>query len=194
MSTTTLTTELQAINAMLRTIGESPINTLSGSPTVDIANAKSDLDEVSREVQMEGWSFNREEDYTLSPDTYTQFINLPANCLKVDTSGKDFTTPAVQRGLRLYDPMKKTYQWAQSLNTRMILLLGFEELPQYARHYIMVKAARKFQTRQVGDQLLYGYTKKDEEDAKAAFDSAEADNDDYNILDGSPDVFRSINR
>lgn len=179
---------------MLRCIGESPVNTLSGSPSLDVANAKAVLNEISREFQTKGWSFNTDEEFTLTPDTFTKYINLPANCLRVDTSGKDEYTKVVQRGLRLYDPVNHTYEWDDPLVCDLVVLLTFDELPQYARHYLMVKACRKFQTGSVGDQLLYGFTKKDEEDAETALKDAEADQEDTNMFTGDIQLARTLKR
>lgn len=194
MTTTTLTSEVQAINAMLSCIGESPINTLAGSPTVDVATAKAVLDEVSRELQTKGWSFNTDEDYPLDPDPFTKNIMLPANILKVDTAGKDQSTKVVQRGLRLYDPVNHTFEWTKTLNCELVVLLPFDDLPQHAKHYIMVMAARKFQTRMVGDQLLYAFTDKDEENARALFKSVESDTEDNNFIDDNSHIAFHLKR
>ena len=58
MTIQTRTTELEAINTILSTIGESPLNTLSGSLPVDGTMAKNVLNEINREVQSMGWHFN----------------------------------------------------------------------------------------------------------------------------------------
>lgn len=194
MTTTTPTTEVQAVNMMLDSIGESPISTLAVSPTVDIARAKANLDTASREVQTKGWSFNTEEDYPLSPDPFTKEILLPANTMSVDTSGKDVLTKVVQRGQKLYNPKKHTFQWDAPLNCELVVLLPFDELPQHARHYIAIKAARKFQAGMVGDQLLYAFTEKDETDARALFKSVESDTEDNNYLDDNSHIMNTLQR
>ena len=53
------TTELEAVNIMLSSIGEAPVNSLS-SGLVDAELAQTTLHNVSREVQAAGWSFNTE--------------------------------------------------------------------------------------------------------------------------------------
>ena len=58
MTTTTRGTELESVNVILSTIGESPLNSLSGSLPVDGTVAKNVLSEISREVQSAGWHFN----------------------------------------------------------------------------------------------------------------------------------------
>ena len=55
---TTRTTQLEAVNTMLSTIGEAPVNSLTGSLPVDASMAVNILNEVNREVQSAGWKFN----------------------------------------------------------------------------------------------------------------------------------------
>ena len=54
---------------MLSTIGESPINTLTGTLPVDATLAINILDEVNREVQAQGWKFNSSYKVTLTRNT-----------------------------------------------------------------------------------------------------------------------------
>ena len=58
MASNTRTTKIESVNTMLSTIGESPINTLTGTLPVDATLAINILDEVNREVQAQGWKFN----------------------------------------------------------------------------------------------------------------------------------------
>ena len=59
----TPTTELQAVNTMLSTIGEAPVNSITGTTTVDVSVAKNILDETSMSVQSQGWNFNTHTNY-----------------------------------------------------------------------------------------------------------------------------------
>ena len=99
-----LTTKLEAVNTMLGVIGETPVNTISGSSLpVSVVTALNVLDEVNREVQSEGWHFNTEFEYSLTRDASNQF-NLPTNVLKIDTPVDKYTDiDIVQRGNTLYD-------------------------------------------------------------------------------------------
>ena len=58
--TTGSATELQAINQVLASVGQAPVTTLEQT-NPDVAIVISTLDQVSREVQAEGWTFNQEE-------------------------------------------------------------------------------------------------------------------------------------
>ena len=99
--TVAATTELQAINIMMAAIGETPINTLTGTLPADIVMAQSTLTEVNKDVQSEGWSFNTEIDVTLTRDG-SDHIARSADIFRVDPHTHHHTTiDAIQRGLKL---------------------------------------------------------------------------------------------
>ena len=47
----TPTTELQSVNTMLSTIGEAPVNSITGTTTVDVSTAINILNETSMSIQ-----------------------------------------------------------------------------------------------------------------------------------------------
>lgn len=190
----TPTTELEAVNLMLDAIGESPINSLTNSAVVDAVKARAVLSEVSRAVQQKGWHFNTEKDYELVPTAFDHEIILPGNCLRVDTVGRDKATDVVQRGKRLYDRRKHTYSFDKSLLVDMVILLPFEELPEAARYYIAVRAARVFQARSVGSESLYQFTSQDEQMALVDMKKAEGVTADHNMFTGSWSVAKMLQR
>ncbi len=194
MSTTTLTTELDAINTLLAAAGESPVSSLTDSGLADVAEAKATLNEHSRLVQSGGWVFNTEYEYPLVPDT-DGFITLPQNTLKVDVDRTFTQVDTVQRGLRLYDRKNHTYVFTElNLTGDMVFLLGFDELPQAARHYIMIKASRVYQARVLGSDTQYKFSESDEMSALIAMQSAENQVGDFNMLSGSWSVARILDR
>lgn len=190
-----MTTELDAVNIMLSTIGEAPINSLDAATgVVDAVTARSILAEVSVQVQEEGWHFNTDYEFVLTPDN-SGFIYVPAGCIEADTSEYDRTGLDVAiRGNRLYDRKNKTYVFQQPIKADLTLLLEFNELPQAARHYITIRAARVFQQRVVGSQTLGAFTEADEARALRQMRRYEAKTADYNILTGSYSVMRVIDR
>lgn len=195
--TTVLTpsTELEAINTILSVIGESPISSLSEvSSVADAVTAQSILSEVSRQVQTKGWHFNTEKDFELTPEAFSKEILLPSNILRVDSMGDNRDTDVVQRGNKLYDRTKHTFQFTKSIKCDLVVLLPYDQLPQAARHYITIKAARIFQSRTVGSEALYQFTSIDERDAHLDLKRNEGITGDYNILTSNPTVFRSLIR
>lgn len=61
------TTELEAVNAMLASIGEAPIDTLDGATQADVQTAINILRNTTREVQTEGYRFNTEFGFQIAP-------------------------------------------------------------------------------------------------------------------------------
>lgn len=189
------TTELEAINIMLSTIGESPVNSLyEVHGVVDAVVAKSVLKEVSTAVQEEGWHFNIEKNFTLTPDFVNKEITIPSDCIQCDASGQDSERDVCVRGNRLYDRDNHTYIFDCPVTVDMVLVLPFEELPQAARHYITIRAARVYQQRVVGSETLGNFTEKDEVRARVGLRKFEADTADYNILKGNWSVTRILDR
>lgn len=189
----TKTTELDAINIMLGTIGEAPINSIeAASGVADATISRQILNEVSIQVQEEGWHFNVETNFVLTPAFPSKEIFVPENCIEVDA--EDNYIDVAIRGNRLYDRIKHTFEFEKEVKCHIVLLLPFEDLPQAARHYITIRAARVFQQRVVGSQVLGSFTEKDEMRARTALRRYEAKTADYNILTGNYSVMRTLDR
>ena len=182
------TTELEAINIMLAAIAEAPINSLTGTLPVDAVTARSTLAEFNKEVQSEGWSFNTEIDVTLTRDGSNQ-ISLPANVLRVDANIHQHPTiDPVQRGLKLYDRQNNKYEFDEDLICTVVYFRDFDEIPEQARRYINIKAARVFVDRLVGGQGLRTYTQEDETRARTILTETDYANADHNLLRGDPSL------
>ena len=82
-------TELEAVNVLLTTIGEQPINSFSGNQTTDVTIARQVLTEVSREVQSQGWHFNTEPEVSLVPDSTNKHIIVPIDVARIDSKYKN---------------------------------------------------------------------------------------------------------
>ena len=182
------TTELESINIMLAAIGEAPVNSLTGTLPNDVKIAQSTLTEVNKEVQSEGWSFNTEIDVTLTRDG-SDNINLANNILRVDPSIHHHPTiDAIQRGSKLYDRLNNEYEFDDDLVCTVVYYRDFDELPEPARRYMTIKAARIFVDRLVGDEGLRTYTQQDEIRARAILMETDYANADHNLLRGDPSL------
>lgn len=189
----TPSTKLEAINDLLESIGESPVNSVSNSGLEEADLASSMIDRVSRQVQKRGWHWNTLERYVIDPDGSNN-ITLPSSTLKVDTSGKDKYKNYVQRGARLYDKTNNTFTITTATTVDIVLFLSFSDLPEAARDYITMRAARRFQQRLFGSDVLAAFNAEDEQQAWFDLLDNESDNADYNMLTGSQTVFQVINR
>ena len=189
-----VTTELDAVNTMLSVIGESPVNTIDDNGLVDAAMARQILTSVSRGVQSRGWHFNTDKGLVLTPSFPEKEIQLPASLLRIDTVHGDAHFDVTQRGNRLYDRRRHTFQFDKPITVDMVVLLTFEELPETARQYITIRAARMFQERIVGSEVLSMFNAKDEARALVSLREMEADTADFNMLTDDYGVARVLDR
>lgn len=190
-------TKLDAVNLMLASIGQSPVNTLSGTLPKDVNKAVTALDSALREVLTQGWSFNSDTEYEMTVDG-TNRIAVPANALQIDpTYGEDMvprydsTAPA---GMFLYDREKRSFnELTGDLKVNIVWAYEFEQIPQHARQYIATKAARKFQSGIMASAVLHQFTRDDESEAYATFRRVEKRQKKYNINKYSIAAHRHVN-
>jgi hypothetical protein len=177
-----LTTELEAVNAMLSAVGETRVNTITGNLPAGLQAAVDLLRETSRQVQLFGWHFNSEEDYTLSRNG-DGHIQLPGSILDVDLHTEAGTYDIVHRGSRLYDKKNHTYVFTENLQCDIIWFLAWNTLPEAARNYIKIRAARIYQDQNAGSESHHRYTATDEAQALTVLQVSDARNQDASIFD-----------
>ena len=192
MALTSLT-KLEAVNTMLAIIGESPVDSITDSPSVDVTLSLQILDEVSRDVQSKGWHFNLEHEVVLSPNLAGE-INLASNVLRCDLEYNNTgDLNVVVRGSRLYDKKNHTYTFTADVKATVVYGLDFTELPHSAKNYIMIRAGRILQDRAIGSTRLHGFTQQDEMQAWANLNEYEGWTGDHTIFDNF-DSFDAIDR
>ena len=183
-----VSTELDAVNQILSSVGQAPVTTLDlQNPEVSIA--LNTLREVNKTVQAEGWTFNIERHYKLTADAVTFKIEYPSNALSIDTYKyqhfDDFNP--VRRGGFLYDRNEHTYEWKDGTDPRVltcdiIWYWEFSDVPPAVQAYITAKAARLCAVRMVGDQAIYALLQENELNTKAAALEYETAQGDYSIF------------
>jgi hypothetical protein len=163
------TTELEAVNEMLMSIGQAPVSTLAVSGIRDVNIAKARLESMARRVQSQGWNFNTDEDYDLNPDI-DGVIAVPSGALKVDgqLATDDFTVRRhPTKGMAIYNKTERTFIFTAPIKVKVVWGFAFADLPETARCYIATAAGRRFQSKVIGSQILDRYEEEDE--AKAWF-------------------------
>jgi len=178
-------TELEAVNFLLSTIGESPINSIEDPGHVDAVTARQTIHLVSRSMQNKGWHWNTDQGLTLAASLPLGEVTLPPDTLRVDTVYPDGDLDVVSRGQRLYDRRNHTYQIGRSIKVDIVRFLPFAELPEAARWYTTVTAARMFQEKSVGSETLAKFTRDDEKKAWADLMHEESEVADYNVFTDS---------
>ncbi len=172
---TAIMTKLEAVNDILLSIGEKPVNSLaSGLP--DAALAEAVLDKVSRQVQLEGWNSNTRRGIELSRDA-SNIIGVPINTLRIKTtnskSHRKRTRPRLSGHINvtvrrssddtqflLYDLDDDSETWANdaTLTVDIVQMLQFEHLPTALQLYIAAMAGRKFQAGTMASRILWEFT------------------------------------
>lgn len=185
-----LMTALEAVNTVLRAVGEAPVSTLSGTLPVDVAVAQACIDATRRRVLMLGWQLNSEDDVPLSLNQDGEAV-IPPNTMKIELSARDTlgTVDIVQRGSRLYDRKNHTYVFTTAPRVNIVYLLSWDELTEQARCYIALKAARINQQGTIGSTELSNFTAADEMEAFVAFQDADVSSAKYNVFN-NPDCAR----
>lgn len=144
--------ELDVINESLSTMGEAPIVEMDErNPMVPIIRNTLRLE--NQTVQSVGWWFNTEE-IELHPDT-SKFIYYPNDAIRcspkmrhsIGGSGSllDNSLAITQRGRRMYDTDRNSFEFDGSITCDLIRMLKFEDLPSLAQRVVSVSTALKFQ-------------------------------------------------
>jgi len=185
MTITTRTTELEAVNTILSTIGEAPLSTLTGTLPVDGTTAKNILSEISREVQSAGWHFNSHYKVDLSRDSNNK-IPIGTDVLRVELNTKydKSSYDVVQRDNFLYNLAKNLETFEQDFTDNTIIyLLDFIKLPEQVRRYITIRAARVFHDRTLGANTIHKFSSEDEARSLSVMRQADAHTGDHSIFD-----------
>lgn len=149
-------TELDAVNYGLSILGSSPIGNLDDRhPDADICLTR--VRDAAKQVQKDGFWFNRELCWTLTPDETTNEIILPSNTLKVIGIQGDFV---IQRGMKLYDTQNNTYQFTAPIVVDIIVELVWDELPFSVQDWAKHLASQKLCEIDLEDNVKAGTEEK----------------------------------
>jgi|TARA_R110000772_G_scaffold63523_4_gene142245 hypothetical protein len=180
----TATTELEAVNGMLAAISEAPVSNLDTDTIDDALIAHAVLLDVSKEIQNQGWHFNKDYDWPISVNGDLK-LPYPATAAHVDPV--DPTVDLVKRGAFFWDRKERSFTYTAGSSYKFIVvwLLDYEDLPQSFRTWIAMRAANRFVQQQLGDQGAVAYSR---EEMGMAMANAKADDlrrSDSNILRSS---------
>ena len=183
--TTGSKTELQAINQILASVGQAPVTTLERT-NPDVAISYDTLIEVSREVQSEGWTFNREYDYPFTPDQ-NGHISYPKNVLQLDISSNPYDYKSskydtVKRDGKLYDRRHHTFVFTDTIKCDVKWYFAWEDLPIPIQDYITCRASTIVSNRLVGDPEQYQILQQKESYMRAMALEYETQQGDYSML------------
>ena len=124
---------------------------------------------MSREVQAEGWTFNKEYHYEFTKDDNNEIL-IPNNIIQIKLTENAQNTPyhAVRRSGKLYDRQNHTFKWTYSpIECDVVWEFDFIDLPEPIQNYIKARAATLVSGRIVGDDDQYARLKSQELEARA---------------------------
>lgn len=178
-----MTTELEAVNVLLTSVGESPAAAISELAAPETLTAVQTLREISKEVQTRGWWFNTYYNVSLQPDSQNN-VYLPGDTLnaQIDFRPTDAIWPQA-RGTRVYDAKSNTWSFSAPVPVfKLVRFTSWDELPETAKRYITIKACRIYRTKFFGVASVGAYSPKDESDALAAAMSEDLRNRKLNVF------------
>ena len=176
-------TELDAVNQILSSVGQAPVTTLD-LQNPEVAIVLTTLREVNKQVQAEGWNYNVERGYEFTPDSTTKHIAYPTNVLQLDTTKqkhRDDFDPVRREG-KFYDRLKHTYEWDNPIEADVTWLFEFEDVPPAIQLYITSRAARLAANKMVGDTTLFQLLQEQELQTRAAALEYDCNQADYSIF------------
>ena len=184
--TTNAAQELPAVNEILASVGQAPVTTLDQT-NPDVAIAYDTLINTSREVQSEGWLFNTEEYYPMTPDANGEIV-IANNILQIDLHDeKDNSYETVRRSGKLYEKINHTYDWTtltgwDTVRCDIVWFFDWVDLPRPIQDYIVAKAATIVSTRIVGDPQIFRILQAKEMDNRAKALEYECNQGDYTFF------------
>ena len=182
--TTNATAELPAINQILSSCGQAPVTTLDQT-NPDVAIAYDTLLQVNREVQAEGWPFNREPHYEFTPDTNDE-ISIANNILqiKLSDSGTNGQYDGIRRSGKLYDRLHHRYTWPDHSKVECDVVWEFDwvDIPEPIQNFIVARAASITSQRIVGDPNQYEMLQSQEAFARSTALEYETSQGEYSIF------------
>ena len=178
-----VSTELDAVNQILSSVGQAPVTTLDlQNPEVSIV--LNTLREINKQVQAEGWIFNTERDYEMTPDETTEEISYPSNMLQIDTNRIKHKNKydVVKRGTKLYDRLNHTFKFTAAVRADVVWYFDFTDVPAAIQTYITARAARMCATKMIGDRELNALLQEQELQTRAAALEYDCNQGDYSMF------------
>ena len=195
MTTTTvdIDTELSAVNAILGSIGQSPVSGLDfANPEISfIFNL---LKESNQDVQNEGWTFNLEYHIKENVNASDNKIIIESDVIRIDMEDawdrtRDFVRRKDSDGIwKMYDRVDHTFEFPDDdyFYVNKVRLLNFEDIPTVFQRYIVYKASGRAAVQLVSNPGLQKMLGSFETQARAACMEYECNQGDHNYM-GWPD-------
>ena len=182
--TTNATKELPAINQILSSCGQAPVTTLDQT-NPDVAIAYDTLLQITREVQAEGWTFNKEYHVEFIPNTDNEIViasNILQMKLSKNTSNIDYD--GVRRNGKLYDRHNHRYTWPNHEKVECDIIWEFDwvDIPEPIQQFIVARASSITSQRIVGDENQFSMLQQSEAFSRATALEYETQQGEFSIF------------
>jgi hypothetical protein len=180
--------ELDAVNYILGAIGQAPVTDLD-QLNPDVAIAFDTLQQTNKQIQEEGWAFNREYEYPFTPDNNGHIV-IPSNVLQLDLSGtyENASKDSVIREGKLYDKTDHTFIWEEQVSCDVLWLFSYSDVPPPIRQLIVTTAAKHTSQKVIGDATLYSMIDDRVNEARANAVEYETTQGDYSMFGSSKNL------
>ncbi len=195
MTTTTvdIDTELSAVNAILGSIGQSPVSGIDFQ-NPEISFIYNILKESNQDVQNDGWTFNLEYHIKENVNASDNKIIISSDVIRIDMTDewdrtRDFVRRKDSDGIwKMYDRVNHTFEFPDDdyFYVNVVRLLEFEDIPSVFQRYITYKACGRAAVQLVSNQQLQQMLSTFELQARAACLEYECNQGDHNYM-GWPD-------
>ena len=158
-------TELSAVNSILGVIGQAPVTSINAS-NPQTSFIKNILDDCILEVLSEGWTFNVEDHYELTPNVNDEIL-ISEDMLRVDIHDDDVyrSDDIVRRNGKLYDKVDHTYTFTDAIEADITWFFPFypdptsglttvDYIPPIFKRYITHKASTRAAMQMVSNPQL----------------------------------------
>lgn len=192
---TTPATLIDAVNILLRAIGQADVQSLDLNKMNQHAYAALGcLNEAAVTVQEQGWHFNTEEEYPAVPDVSGE-ISVPPEWVNVKLAPRSAGRYRVTvRDGKLYDKSKRTSVFTETIYLEFIKVYPFEDVPAAIRYYIVARAGAAFGPGRVPDSQTYRFSKEEESLALSAAHKADDEEAGNNLPETSPHFYQMRRR
>lgn len=184
-------TKIDAINKMLRYVGELPVPSSVVISELEEGHeaitAIEILEEISREVQEKGWWFNK-ENWELVPEV-GGYILLPYSVIgfKPISSQDNYR----RDGGNLYDINAKTKIFEANVELNMIFEVPFEDVPSVCATYIVYRASQELNTFLEGDDTVDKKLERNMNKSWIKLEREDMANSKFNLIRGSRVIDRT---
>jgi hypothetical protein len=191
-TTVDIDTELSAVNAILGSIGQSPVASLDYT-NPEISFIYNILTECNQDIQSEGWMFNIEYHIKQTKGSDNKIV-IESDVIRIDMEDswdrtRDFVRRKDSDGVwKLYDRVNHTFEYPDDdyFYLNKVRLLKFEDIPTVFQRYIIYKASGRAAVQLVSNQALQQMLSTYEIQARAACMEYECNQGDHNYM-GWPD-------